>query len=510
MTTQIPNVANVPTPPSLERPKAFDDESEEFMKDWPRLFTEQNAAIDAMNLLAAELEAMEISVSESTEIALGVVNYKGEWSSLSGALNFPASVSHGGYFYVLTSNLADVTTDEPGVSAVWISPWKDHYTNAEIDALLIQTSQSWDEAHAPVPGEVRLVSESFNDAGWLELDGSIYLKTTYPDLSASHQNWDNIFDSETTLETTNDIVSVRADGTYVYVATGSDIRIYLASTLAYMTTIAVGATIRCVDVSNNYVFVGTDADPFLTVYNVGSWSVVAGTPELDTFASYEGVMTHDDNYLFVGLYGGATYELQVINLSTWAIEFSESLGTDSATFVVVLGDFVVAGFNSTQKIKAWEIGTWTSLNPVDPPNFGVYYNTVVVDETLFVAGNTSNGIQALDLATMRYYTHPLTQVVGESNGLDSLSADSDYYYISSNSALPIAELFVVRKSDLKVVSNLMGHDYSYRAIQVDDHNVYVSSNTNPKLVAIKKSSSTEFQVPNVRSPIPRMKYMVKA
>lgn len=55
----------------------------------------------------------------SALIALGSANFKGNWTSLSGALNKPASVRHSSKYWVLLNDLADVTTSQPGVSADW-------------------------------------------------------------------------------------------------------------------------------------------------------------------------------------------------------------------------------------------------------------------------------------------------------------------------------------------------------------------------------------------------------
>lgn len=52
-------------------------------------------------------------------LATALANYKGLWSTLTGALAIPASVFHNGVFWALLSNLANVTTATPGVSASW-------------------------------------------------------------------------------------------------------------------------------------------------------------------------------------------------------------------------------------------------------------------------------------------------------------------------------------------------------------------------------------------------------
>lgn len=52
-------------------------------------------------------------------IALAVGNFKGNWSSLTGALNTPASVKHNNRYWALLNNLANVALSQPGVTADW-------------------------------------------------------------------------------------------------------------------------------------------------------------------------------------------------------------------------------------------------------------------------------------------------------------------------------------------------------------------------------------------------------
>lgn len=54
------------------------------------------------------------------DAAQNVANFKGAWSSLSGPLNPPASVTHNGQIWSLLYALANVAASEPGVSADWI------------------------------------------------------------------------------------------------------------------------------------------------------------------------------------------------------------------------------------------------------------------------------------------------------------------------------------------------------------------------------------------------------
>jgi len=81
--------------------------------------TEANATATQVNADATTAA----SAAEAADAALGAANFKGEWSTLTGALAIPASVSHNDSVWLLTENLADVTANEPGVGSpiVWLN-----------------------------------------------------------------------------------------------------------------------------------------------------------------------------------------------------------------------------------------------------------------------------------------------------------------------------------------------------------------------------------------------------
>ena len=80
-----------------------------------------NASVSAAAANAATAGNFATTSSNASAASVAAANYKGEWSTLSGALNIPASVSYGGVIWVLKANLANVTTDTPGVSNQWLS-----------------------------------------------------------------------------------------------------------------------------------------------------------------------------------------------------------------------------------------------------------------------------------------------------------------------------------------------------------------------------------------------------
>lgn len=68
---------------------------------------------------AQEAAANATATGGNTAIALAAANFKGTYASRTGAAAVPYSVSHLGGFWMLLSNLADVTTKVPGTDAEW-------------------------------------------------------------------------------------------------------------------------------------------------------------------------------------------------------------------------------------------------------------------------------------------------------------------------------------------------------------------------------------------------------
>lgn len=76
-----------------------------------------SAANSASNALGYASDAAAFA-----DIAAANANFAGQWSSLTGPLNIPATVFHNGVYWVLLNDLADVTLSEPGVTTDWNTP----------------------------------------------------------------------------------------------------------------------------------------------------------------------------------------------------------------------------------------------------------------------------------------------------------------------------------------------------------------------------------------------------
>lgn len=82
--------------------------------DW-----EVNTLVPGINAVGQAAYENAVAAEDAAQAASAAANFKGAWSSLTGALNKPAAVSHAGTVWALLNNLANVTTSTPGVSADW-------------------------------------------------------------------------------------------------------------------------------------------------------------------------------------------------------------------------------------------------------------------------------------------------------------------------------------------------------------------------------------------------------
>ena len=119
-------ITPLPTPPSRQDPANFSDRADAFLGALPTFTTEANALATDVNAKQVTASAAAITAASAASAAVAsevnisaLANFKGTWSSLTGALNKPASVFHNGAYWALLNSLADVTTSQPGVSADW-------------------------------------------------------------------------------------------------------------------------------------------------------------------------------------------------------------------------------------------------------------------------------------------------------------------------------------------------------------------------------------------------------
>lgn len=120
MPTAAPTLTAAPTSPDRADRATFAARAVA-LDDWTKNnhVPEMQALGDNVYANAVEAANAAVTCTGLTNVAAAAANYKGLWSTLTGALNMPASVSHNGNYWALNANLADVTAATPGVSASW-------------------------------------------------------------------------------------------------------------------------------------------------------------------------------------------------------------------------------------------------------------------------------------------------------------------------------------------------------------------------------------------------------
>ena len=78
-----------------------------------------SSATDSETSAAAAADS-EIESAASEALSASSANFVGNWSDQTGAHVIPTSVAHSGAYWMLTTDIADITISEPGVSSDWL------------------------------------------------------------------------------------------------------------------------------------------------------------------------------------------------------------------------------------------------------------------------------------------------------------------------------------------------------------------------------------------------------
>jgi len=116
-----------------ENPESFNTKMNSLVQWYPNLTTTLQDSVDWADVVFTEVETLAgeaessataaansaTDAAQSAGISQSAANFRGSWSSLTGSISVPSSVLHGGVYWNLLNDLADVTASEPGVTADW-------------------------------------------------------------------------------------------------------------------------------------------------------------------------------------------------------------------------------------------------------------------------------------------------------------------------------------------------------------------------------------------------------
>lgn len=123
-------ITPLPSPvPQRSAPSMFSARMDAFLAAVAAFVTQTNTLATEAEADAATAEAQAVIATaqavlatDAKAVAMAAANYKGPWSSQTGAAAVPYCVSHpAGTYWMLTSNLSNVAAKEPGVASEWVA-----------------------------------------------------------------------------------------------------------------------------------------------------------------------------------------------------------------------------------------------------------------------------------------------------------------------------------------------------------------------------------------------------
>ena len=414
-------ITALPTPPTRDDPTNFAARGDAFLAALPTFTTEANAQADTVNIQTALASASAAVAGASSKAALGAANYKGLWSSLTGALAVPASVTHSNVAWLLINNLADVTLSQPGISADWV-------------LLNTQDFQVGDIKQSTVT----------QDSSWITCDGSEYTTSFYPLLGAALPNTSYDLDNSSATMITTSAGSLAYNGTNTYVmvdgggtlsssadgvtwvqryATSSTTGtltyvggyFFLAATRGfYYSTDGITWSFRFLSETAQFrevrfgasVYVALSGDASSNIYTMSS-------PTGSATVSTAGLTTQNRLYFF----GTRFYTLGNANATTNVSYSTNGTTWTNATSVaanVSLNDMDYDG-STTYVVVGGGGAVWSSTNGTSFSSIGAgsaQFNKVVYANSLWVVAGTSTLYSAADPGSLASRTTGLSSIHG--------------------------------------------------------------------------------------------------
>lgn len=414
------------------------------------------------------------------------VNFQGEWGSLTGALNTPATVYHGSYYWVLLNNIADVTASEPGVSADW-----------EIVA------GSW------VAGDVKYSSDASRHPApsWLQCNGDIFSSATYASLAAVLPK---VFRDVCTIDSlpTANAACVNFDDTSTYLATcySTSFRVYKRASDAYtaiQTTAPGGSNVNAVSFSQSadYLAVGTTNTPFAYIYSRAGDVFSNVTTPFDTAPSTSVsniAFSPGGSYLAMRHTSGTSLTIYKRTGSAFAKLTIPSIpGTANSLAWSSDSTFLAVGHNVSPYITIFERSADTFTKVSDPATLPATAATVLSfsndTNTLFVANGSTLSSYARSGTTFTINTAPSTMPSGTVSGINPSDDDSRLFVSDQGGTVSVYDFDGSTLSKAGEVRDTgAGSNINFSAIDATGIYFALAKNSTDFLQILKSENATPY------------------
>ena len=419
-------VTQMPEAASRKRPATFSEEMDATLYAEVIFNTELREVIPEINSTASEINDAKDSctLSEQNSLAymqtsLAAANFKGSWADLSGSLSIPASVEHDNKYWILLTSLADVTASEPGVDP------------------------EWGRLFSPQIGDIFLTSVGDVEAAnrnMIPCDGSSYLQTAHPALYAvlgSIVDYGGAVDVPM-LSATIEIAKQDAD--YLYLMdTGSDYKFYVVAKTDFSIvsgTPTFTGELRCMDVDDDYIYVGFGSWPYLLVLDKTDFSgVTAPSPGTNIYA-----ISHDVSFLYF-VHPNPPY-FNVVNKTGFTLVSgtptlqASAWETGSQAKFIHDANYVYFLTNVTPFLKVINKAGWSVVSGAPALTGKILFSDENSSNVFFV----STKIEAINRSTLALTTGPIV-----STNVTDMVVTDDYVFLAQNDDPHIA---VYNTSDL--------------------------------------------------------------
>ena len=230
-------IDTAPTAPTRGDPANFRTEADDYIL-WQAtdMVPQQNAivedfnsAIADINLRIGEINTTTTNINNAEAVSLAAANFHGPWSDLTGAANIPFSVFHSDRYWMLLSNLVNITTKEPGVDTEWVEIYSKPIKQRE--TRISNTILGEADAHKLIVITSGTFTQTFTAAATLKNGWYIYYKNAGTgDITLDPNSSETIDGLSSFIMYPNEMRLIFCDGTGFYsVVLSSFIRTWLST-----------------------------------------------------------------------------------------------------------------------------------------------------------------------------------------------------------------------------------------------------------------------------------------